>query len=107
MHGGYALALRRNRGYLNQAALVDLCEAPVTRYLVSRWELLLAANLIIDSKAAYLDGRQAFIDHHAKGQVGPFRASWQFHCVECDGSNVTATKDLKASWLYMHTHLVY
>ena len=58
VHGGYSLALRRNRGYLNQTALVDLCEAPVTRYLVSRWELLLAANLILDSRAAYLDGRQ-------------------------------------------------
>ena len=58
VHGGYALALRRNRGYLNQSALVDLCEAPVSRYLVSRWELLLAANLIMDSWTTYLDGRQ-------------------------------------------------
>ena len=58
VHGGYALALRRNRGYLNQSALVDLCEAPVTRYLVSRWELLLAANLILDSRTSYLDAQQ-------------------------------------------------
>ena len=50
--------MRRSRGYLNQSALVDLCEAPVTRYLVSRWELLLAANLILDSRTACLDGRQ-------------------------------------------------
>ena len=36
------------------------------------------------------------MDHHATEQAGPFRASWQLHCVECDGSNVTAVKDLKA-----------
>ena len=65
VHGGYALALRRNRGYLNQDCLVDLCEAPVTRYLVSRWELLFAANLIISSRLAYIDAWQV------QGWMGP------------------------------------
>ena len=112
------MALRRNRGYLNQDVLLDVCGVPVTRFLLSRWEKILAANLLLlarmehkasDQRLKAFHNNPAAYDFGDGDAVGPRpleqlpaihrAASWSMHGIECDGTNVTAVHGLKCHGL--------
>ena len=46
-HGGYSMVLMRNTAHVGTIGLVKMCELPVSRWAVQRWERVLATSLFI------------------------------------------------------------
>ena len=98
LEGGYRMALKISRGHSSHTSLTEELQICTSRQNVARWEVLLAANVVVESIDFYEDARLLFQHCHAEGPAeGELpKVSWQLHLFKGDATNCTATKGLKA-----------
>ena len=96
MIGGYRLAIKKNKGHGSQLSASDQFEVGVTRQCVSLWEIKLAANLLLGSRAHYAEATEFFKAAHEQSNMEHPCTSWVMHHILGDATNCTATKGLKA-----------
>ena len=58
--GGYRLALKMSRGHASQTSMTEGLNVVQSRFAVTRWEKLLAANLLASTRDFYRQAHQPF-----------------------------------------------
>ena len=93
------MAVKMSRGHISQESMTEGLNVVQSRFALSRWEKLLAANLLVATQEFYRDSKAYVEEQHcrhdpAQGDVS--RIGWQMHFIKGDATNCTATKGLKA-----------
>ena len=93
--GGYSLAIRRNSGHAGTNAMAAAVEAGFSRQAINRWETLLGANAIAQSRAFYRSNYEYLEAVHANPPPPPqpdgddaYNYTWEIHSIAGDGTNV-------------------
>lgn len=95
--GGYKLAIQRNQTHVGATGLVNILGHSISRQTVSRWEQLLAVNVLIQARSFYtgLEGDR-FEFHSIRGDAtnsGVGHHSLKVHAVAVDSRIWSEGKD--------------
>ena len=72
--GGDRLALKMSRGHASQTSMTEGLEAVQSRFAVTRWEKLLAANLLSSTRVFYHESKLYVEEQHYRPlQASPSR----------------------------------
>ena len=91
LHGGYALALARNCGHGSLISTLNILGATGTRQTLSKWEVLLGANMTVASKSWYQTRNDL---EYRETNAG--KNTFQLHFFKGDSTNTAANQSLKA-----------
>eukprot|EP00959_Pyramimonas_sp_CCMP1952_P183635 3839730-Pyramimonas_sp.AAC.1 len=86
--GGYTLAMRRNQSHTGCDAILLQQEKKGSRQNVSRWERLMSANIVLQSRDYYFENYE-YIMNLAHRQIPSSGMSYEIHCIRGDGTNTT------------------
>eukprot|EP00969_Alexandrium_andersonii_P042353 1858674-Alexandrium_andersonii.AAC.1 len=90
VRGGYALAVKRNLGHAATQTLIDTLTAPLSRQSLNRWESLLSASVIIQSRDWYAQHYEFL--RHVQTQLATCHPSFtgfsfEIHFTRADATN--------------------
>ena len=103
--GGYRMAMKRNQGHASAVALTLHIEPPITRSPAYRWERLLAANILEQSRSfyghnyGYLDAVRKATDEGKAIFRPTSKLSCEISSIRGDATNCTAIDHHKSSCL--------
>ena len=100
IEGGYRLALKRNLGHSALTALLQSLEAPISRQALARWEHVLAANVVGQSRRFFEDNGEAVRDlMRSSPPMGPSTSarafSFENNAVRGNATNSSVKHSLK------------
>lgn len=105
LNGGYALAVLRNVGHASLLTTISVAAAKTSRQSLALYEVMLAANIAVDSKQWY-EHWAAEVDKLILSAASPHRnassfatcasLSWEIHTTRGDATNTPAAQSLKA-----------
>ena len=92
LNGGYTCATKRNLGHAGAEALIAHLDTTICRQTVAKWELLLGANVLSESRESYGVDYKFLLQSQAENTT---ERTWEIHSVRGDATNSNVVHSCK------------